>query len=154
VNGQPVSQFDLDLAHASGHVLAGYGFATVVGGYSQAFRASPILGNNPRNYLNEALRQQGLKSAPNNLKHTWTSDGFKYEVRIHAGNSQYTSAQSVYRVSRQQIPTPGAQGTGTSYLGTDGRWYHTSVLRQFNGDSTINALYNGNAARITHISLP
>ena len=38
VNGQPVSQFDLDLAHASGHVLAGYGFATVVGGYHQALR--------------------------------------------------------------------------------------------------------------------
>ncbi len=31
------------------------------------------------------------------------------------------------------------QGTGTFYLGSDGVWYHTSVLRQFNGDGSLNA---------------
>ena len=108
----------------------------------------------PKNYLDNALKQQGLKNAPNGLKQTWTENGYKYEVRVHTGESQYTNANSIYRVSRQQIPTPGTQGTGTQYLGTDGNWYHTSVLRQFNGDGSLNPLYNANAAQITHIPLP
>jgi len=45
-------------------------------------------------------------------------------------------------------------GRGTEYLGTDGNWYHTSVLRQFNGDGSLNFLYSSNAAQITHIPLP
>ena len=104
--------------------------------------------NTPRDYLNEALRQQGLNNVPNGLKQPWTHGGYRYEVRVHAGNPQYTSAQSIYRVSRQQIPTPGTQGSGTFYLGTDGRWYHTSVLKP------TSPLFDINAARITHIDLP
>jgi len=108
--------------------------------------------NVPEDYLNEALRQQGLNTAPDELKQPWTHNGFKYEVRIHEGDTRYTSAKTIYRVSRQQIlppgSPPGTQGTGTFYLGTDAQWYHTSVLKP------NNPLYNRNAAQITHIPLP
>jgi len=39
-------------------------------------------------------------------------------------------------------------------LGTNGKWYHTSVLREFNVNGSLNALYDANAAKITHIPLP
>jgi hypothetical protein len=108
----------------------------------------------PKSYLDNALKQQGLKNAPNELKQAWTENGYKYEVRVHAGESQYTNANSIYRVSRQQVSTPGVQGAGTQYLGSDGNWYHSSVLKQFNKDGTLNPLYDANAAQITHIPLP
>jgi hypothetical protein len=59
-----------------------------------------------------------LPDAPNSIKQTWTENGFRYEVGIHPGENQYTNAQSIYRVSRQEMPTPGAQGSGRYYLGT------------------------------------
>jgi hypothetical protein len=108
----------------------------------------------PQDFLDYVLNQQGLSKAPAGLKQGWTENGYKYEVRVHAGEGQYTNAQSIYRVSRQQVPTPGVQGTGTSYLGKDGNWYHTSVLRPINVDGSINTLYDANAAQITHIPLP
>ena len=107
----------------------------------------------PEDYLNEALNQQGLETTPNELKQTWTENGYKYEVRVHAGEGQYTDVQSIYRVSRQQVPTPGTQGTGTYYLGTDGNWYHTSVLKEYLGNGQLNPIYDANAAQITHIPL-
>ncbi|MCL2422045.1 MAG: hypothetical protein FWD03_09325, partial [Defluviitaleaceae bacterium] len=116
--------------------------------------ARPGLGVAPRRYLDEALRQQGLGHTPDNFKHTWTAGGYRYTVRIHPGDSRHTAARSIYRVSRQRIPTPGTQGTGTSYLGTDGNWHHSSTLNAVNRDGTANARYNANAARITHIPLP
>ena len=55
----------------------------------------------PKDFSDEALNQQGLKNPLAGLKQSWTENGYKYEVRIHAGESQYTNAQSIYRVSRQ-----------------------------------------------------
>jgi len=107
----------------------------------------------PEDYLNNALKAQNLETPPNFLKETWTAGGYKYEVRIHPGDSQYTNAQTVYRVSKQQVPVPGTQGAGTYYLGTDGSWYHTSELVQYHGNGLPNPLYNPNAAQITHIPI-
>jgi hypothetical protein len=108
----------------------------------------------PKNYLDKALQKQGLSGVPAGMKQSWIEGGYKYEVRVHAGENSYTNAQSVYRVSRQQIPTPGVEGTGTYYLGTDSNWYHTSVLKPTNVLGESNPFYNANAASITHISLP
>ena len=46
------------------------------------------------------------------------------------------------------------QGTGTFYLGTDGKWHHTSVLNEFYRSGQPNPIYDAYAARITHIELP
>lgn len=104
---------------------------------------------NSKNYLEKALKQQGLSEIPNNFKQSWIEGGYKYEVRIHEGAKQYTNADRIYRVSRQKIPSsdPKVQGSGTEYLGTDGNWYHTRVLKPNNPG------YNADAAKITHIPL-
>ena len=107
----------------------------------------------PDDFLDEALTQQGLKNPTARLKHKWTDGEYKYEVRIHEGENQYTDSNSIYRVSRQQIPISGTKGTGHEYLGTDGNWYHTSVLRPTNRIGEPNLLYDENAAKITHIPL-
>ncbi|MNI26720.1 hypothetical protein D3C73_804310 [compost metagenome] len=111
---------------------------------------------NPKDFLDEALEQQGLTSIPNGLKHPWTADGFVYEVRIHPGNSQHTNANSIYRVSRKSVPNPDPkiQGSGTEYLGTDGKWYKESELKEFFKDGTKNPNFNGTGAKNTHIDLP
>ena len=63
----------------------------------------------PEEFLNKALKQQELTSIPNGLKQKWVEDGFKYEIRIHDGNTVYTDAKSIYRVARQKIAQPGSQ---------------------------------------------
>ena len=108
----------------------------------------------PQNYLDEALNQQGLKDVPNRLKQTWVENSYKYEVRIHAGESQYTNSQSIYRVSRQAIPTPGVQGIGIEYMDVNGKWWHKSVLKEFFKGGVPNPFFNPIAAAETHIPLP
>ncbi|WP_245233347.1 adhesin, partial [Paenibacillus maysiensis] len=111
---------------------------------------------NPKDFLDEALEQQGLTSIPNGLKHPWTADGYVYEVRIHPGNSQHTNAGSIYRVSRKSVPNPDpkVQGSGTEYLGTDGKWYKESELKEFNKKGDLNPNFNVTGAKNTHIDLP
>lgn len=76
-------------------------------------------------------------------------------MRVHPGEDQYTSADRIYRVSRQRVPSvdPTVQGTGIEYLGSDGNWYHQSVLRATNKGGIPNPLFNSEAARLTHIPL-
>ena len=99
-------------------------------------------------YLDEALKRRGLDKVPEGgFKESWIEDGYKIEVRVHAGNPQYTSAKQIFRVSRKQLYFGTGQGTGTFYLATDGVWYHTSVLK-------VNSLsYNSWAAMHTHIPI-
>ena len=94
-------------------------------------------------YLDEALKRRGLDKVPEGgFKESWIEDGYKIEVRVHAGNPQYTSAKQIFRVSRQINPV---NGTGWEYLGFDNIWYHTSNLKP------TSSLYNPIAARLTHI---
>ena len=100
-------------------------------------------------YLDEALKRQGLDEVPTGgFKQTWVENGYKIEVRAHAGNPQYTSSQQIFRVSRQKIVPSGMQGMGVEYLGSNSVWYHTSYLKP------TSALYNSFVARITHIPVP
>lgn len=117
-------------------------------GVHNAF-CGPVQPGSPESYLQEALKQQNLTQPPNKLKQSWIDGEYKYEVRIHEGNSNYTNAKRIYRVSRQKIPSsdPRVQGSGTEYLGSDGIWYHTSVLKP------NSPTYNQKAASITHIPL-
>lgn len=104
--------------------------------------------------MQRALKNQGLDVTPNRLKETWIEGDYKYTVRIHEGNTKYTDASSIYRVSRQStILDANGQGTGREYLGTDGNWYHQSVLVEFFKDGTPNPDFNEKAARITHIAI-
>ncbi|WP_246627814.1 hypothetical protein [Paenibacillus oenotherae] len=100
--------------------------------------------NNPNDYLNAALKRQNLNKAPNNFKEKWSQDGFDYEVRIHAADLSYDKTGSIYRVSRrQQGMKPGSnQGYGWEYLGSDGKWYHTSVLKSGNDTAAKQLIYN------------
>ena len=59
--------------------------------------------NDPEDYLNEALERQGLDKIPKNMKESWTSDGYKYEVRVHEAYPEYEKEGSIYRVSRQKL---------------------------------------------------
>ena len=93
-------------------------------------------------------------ATPNRLKETWIEGDYKYTVRIHEGNTKYTDANSIYRVSRQStILDANGQGTGLEYLGTDGNWYHQSVLVEFFKGGTPNPDFNEFAAQITHIAI-
>jgi hypothetical protein len=88
------------------------------------------------------------------MKEVWVDGNYKYTVRIHEGNSEYTNAESIYRVSRQSIILDSnGQGTGFEYLGTDGNWYHESVLKEFNRGGIPNPSFIEEAARSTHIPL-
>ena len=112
------------------------------------------LSNNPLSFLQRALKNQGLNTTPNRLKETWIDGDYKYTVRIHEGNTKYTNSSSIYRVSRQStILDANGQGTGLEYLGTDGNWYHKSVLEEFFKGGTPNPNFNQKAARITHIAI-
>lgn len=112
------------------------------------------LSNNPQSFLQRALKNQGLDSSPAKMKEVWTEGDYKYTVRIHEGNSMHTDADSIYRVSRQStILDSNGQGTGLEYLGTDGNWYHESVLKEFNRGGVPNPNFNDEAARLTHIPL-
>ena len=122
--------------------------ADVSGTQGQAVQPFSTKSTNPHDYLAEALRQQGLTEVPaGGLKQSWTQDGFKFEVRAHAGNPEHTTAKMIFRVSRKPIYTGVGQGAGTSYLAIDGIWYHTSVLKP------SSLVFNNWAAANTHISL-
>ena len=103
--------------------------------------------DNPNDYLQKALNNQNLSSPPAEMKEVWTEGGYKYTVRIHEGDPRYTSANTIYRVSRQAL------GNGQEYLGSDGIWYHKSVLTEFYKDGSPNPFYNEHAAVVTHIPL-
>ena len=108
--------------------------------------------NNPSSFLEKALKNQGLDTTPSRLKEVWVEGDYKYTVRVHKGNSKYTDAESIYRVSRQStVLDEHGQGTGLEYLGTDGNWYHESVLTEFFKDGTPNPNFNEAAAKMTHI---
>ena len=95
-----------------------------------------------------------LEETPNRLKEVWVEGDYKYTVRVHEGNSKYTDADSIYRVSRQStILDEHGQGTGLEHLGTDGNWYHESVLTEFFKGGTPNPNFNEAAARMTHIPI-
>ena len=97
-------------------------------------------------YLDEALKRQGLDEVPaGGFKESWIEDGYKIEVRVHAGDPNYTSAKQIFRVSRQVNPV---NGTGWEYLGSDMIWYHTSYLKP------TSIFYNSTAAALTHIPVP
>ena len=110
--------------------------------------------SHPQTYLEKALKNQGLSNLPNQMKEIWIDGDYKYTVRVHAGNSSYTDSSSIYRVSRQSTTFgSNGRGTGFEYLGTDGNWYHESVLKQFNRGGTLNSSFSEEAARLTHIPL-
>ncbi|WP_339098744.1 hypothetical protein A5821_002644 [Enterococcus sp. 7F3_DIV0205] len=107
--------------------------------------------NVPQNYLDEALKQQGLDTVPKNLKQKWSQDGYNYEVRVHPGNSAHTDAESIYRVSRKATPVAGKQGSGMEYMDVDGNWWHESKLKAFHKGGQSNPNFNHKAAKDTHI---
>lgn len=45
--------------------------------------------NNPKVFLDAALKRQGLENTPSRLKESWTEGDYKYEVRIHEANPEY-----------------------------------------------------------------
>ncbi|MDQ0271330.1 hypothetical protein [Cytobacillus purgationiresistens] len=118
------------------HLFAGKGTGNV---------SKIINSNNPNDYLNAALKRQNLDKAPSSFKEKWSEDGFNFEVRAHPADPRYDKTGSIYRVARRQQGTnPGSnQGYGWEYLGSDGKWYHSSVLKSGNDA----------AAKATHIQL-
>ena len=115
---------------------------------------SGINSNNPSSYLQRALKNQALEEIPSRFKAVWVEGDYKYTVRVHEGNSKYTDADSIHRISRQStILDEHGQGTGLEYLGTDGNWYHESVLTEFFKGGTPNPKFNEEAARMTHIPI-
>lgn len=72
-------------------------------------------------------------------------------MRVHPGDPKYTDAKTIYRVSRKAKPVQGKQGSGVEYMDKNGKWWHQSELREFNGDGTRNPLFNREAAKNTHI---
>ncbi|WP_072210700.1 RHS repeat-associated core domain-containing protein [Veillonella parvula] len=102
-------------------------------------------------FFDEAIQRQGSiqngSAYPANFKYSWMgSDGLKYTVRAHPADPNYGKTGSIFRVSAQEI------GKGTSYLGTDGKWYHESTLKP-GKKGNINPNYNSTAARDTHIQI-
>ena len=105
-------------------------------------------GKTPHDFLDEALSQQGLKSAPDRLKQSWTENGYEYEVRIHPAEPQYGQQGSIYRVARRLQGTDAyGQGSGWEYMDIYGNWHHTSTLKP------SNPAFNSQAATDTHIPL-
>lgn len=64
-----------------------------------------LKGTDPADFLNSALSRQELNTAPAKLKETWIQGGYKYEVRIHPAEANYGKIDSIYRVSRQNLPS-------------------------------------------------
>jgi hypothetical protein len=121
-------------------------------------------GENPFDYLDQVRTNKGIPAGdpiPYNgkpqIKDKWVDPdtGIKYEVRIHPADPNYGRTDDIFRVQRQR---PGVdefgQGMGKEYLSTDGKWYHTSELSEFNGDGSLNPKYNAQAAEDTHIQAP
>jgi len=116
------------------------------------------LAENPFDYLNQALKQQGFKSgdpAPSSLKQSWVdaATGTKYEVRAHPADPAYGKTGSIFRVMKKE---PGldakGQGKGVHYLDSAGNWHHESTLKP--GKSGNNPKFNPTAAKDTHIEMP
>lgn len=107
----------------------------------------------PKHFLDDALKQQGLNKLPEKLKQKWTYGEYNYEVRVHPGDSKYTEDKTTYRASRKIKPIQGKQGSGIEYMDKNGKWWHQSELREFNGDGTLNPLFNKDAAKNTHIPM-
>ena len=96
-------------------------------------------------YLDEALKRQGLDEVPENgFKESWIEGDFKIEVRVHAGNPQFTSAKQIFRVSRQLV---GGGKSTIQYLGSNNVWYGMSVLKPSSPS------FNSVAAALTHIPI-
>ncbi|MBC1978525.1 hypothetical protein IA932_08270 [Listeria marthii] len=108
-----------------------------------AEKASEADFSKPKHYLDDALKQQGLDKGPEKLKQKWTHGDYNYEVRVHPGDPKYTDAKTIYRVSRKAKPVPGME-----YMDKNGKWWHQSELREFNGNVTRNPLFNHDAAKI------
>lgn len=110
-------------------------------------------GTNPEDFLSTALKRQGLDTILAKLKETWIQGGYKYEVRIHTTEADYWNTGSIYGASRQRIDITIGEGTGTEYMGTDGNWYHTSVLMP-GKSGNVNPIFNDKTAEMAHIKLP
>ena len=98
-----------------------------------------------RDFLDKALKLQGLKNPPASFKQRWTDAGYNYEVRAHPANPAHGMDGSIYRVSRQK------PGSGTEYMDIHGCWHHESTLREKFKDDRYNPNYNPAAASETHI---
>ena len=108
---------------------------------------------NPKDFLDTALKRQGVEATPKGLKETWIEGDYKYEVRIHDANPEYGKTGSIYRVSRQRVNIPeGQQGTGVEYMDVNGNWQHQSTLKP-GKSGNANPNYNDTAAKETHIQL-
>jgi hypothetical protein len=107
--------------------------------------------NNPNDYLDHALKRQGLNRLPDRYKEKWSDDKFNYEVRAHEANPVHGKTGTIYRVSRKTIPEPGKQGSGLEYMDKSGNWHHESTLKETFKDGTKNPKYNAQAAADTHI---
>jgi len=106
----------------------------------------------PWSYLRRALQTGGYKNVPNKLDVRWIDGSYQYFVRVHAGDPRYTDEPLIFRVSRKSTMRDAHnQGTGLEYLGTDGNWYHESLLKEFHKGGTRNPNFNEEWARITHI---
>ena len=111
----------------------------------------------PYDYLDEALEKNGytrkdipdlVKNSPNGQwKYTWKDGGTIYEVRIHAGNPQFTNSKYIFRVARQTY------GRGWQYLGLDNRWYKASALKQFHKGGIPNPNFDEFGSIMTHLSI-
>ena len=105
-------------------------------------------GKTPQDYLDKALKQQGLTSAPDGLKQSWTENGCDFEVRVHPAEPQYGQQGSVYRVTRRLQRTDiHGQGSRWEYMDIYGNWHHTSTLKP------NNPAFNSQAAVDTHIPI-
>jgi hypothetical protein len=73
---------------------------------------------NSKDFLNFALKRQGLDKSPNSMKEKWSENGFDIEVRVHPADPRYDNTGSIYRVARRKQGTqPGStQGYGWEYL--------------------------------------
>ena len=108
----------------------------------------------PENYLRQALHNQGLNAIPAGLRESWIDGDYEYMVRIHPGNPEYTTAESIYRVARRTaVEDEHGQRAGWEYLGTDGHWYRERILRETYRNGNQNPDFNEDAARMTHIPL-
>lgn len=72
-------------------------------------------------------------------------------MRVYPGDPKYTDAKTIYRVSRKAKPVQGKQRSGVEYMDKNGKWWHQSELRGFNGDGTLNPLFNHDAVKNTRI---
>lgn len=98
----------------------------------------------PQDYLDYALRQQGLETAPASLKQKWEDNEYKYEVRVHPAEGAHGKTGSIYRVARQsKWRDDRGQGLGMEYQDQYGQWHFERDLKN-----------DEQAAADTHIQLP